>query len=541
MDGFDAEIMSTERIGEVVSVNGSQVVTLIDKAPGGVPRGSFGDLQMGTLVKIPKPHSIAYGIITGLTVPFPAHDDGNQLEILELTMTGESVTEAAPDEVDTDPFRRGIRAMPTLGDPVFKATREDLARVYAPPETLSVQIGTIHQDSHVPAHVLIDELLGKHFAILGTTGAGKSCASARILHAMLEARSNAHMIILDPHGEYAPAFGERAELLTPQNFELPYWLLSFEELLEVLFGAGYDSGSLEATILADLIPQAKAEFPSPANQAVAPTADTPVPYKLSDLIKQIDSAMGSLDKPESLQPYRRVKSRLTAVHRDPRYAFMFGGIVVRDNIAQIFSQILRIPVDNKPATIIDLSGVPSEIVNAVVAVLCRLVFDFAVWSDRAVPILMVCEEAHRYAPNTEDPAFALSKGALSRIAKEGRKYGVSLCVISQRASKVSTDLISQCNTIFGLRMTNNDDQHFLRGALSEASSGLFSCLPALRNGEAIAVGQGVPIPMRLNFDRLPDNQRPYSRTASFSAGWSEDSHDSTFISEVVKHWRMRTR
>jgi DNA helicase HerA-like ATPase len=266
-----------------------------------------------------------------------------------------------------------------------------------------------------------------------------------------------------------------------------------------------------------------------------------VPYKLSDLMKQIDNAMGSLDKPENLQPYRRVKSRLTAVHRDPRYAFMFGGIVVRDNITEIFSQILRIPVDDKPATIIDLSGVPSEIVNAVVAVICRLVFEFAVWSDRAVPILVVCEEAHRYAPRTQDPSFNLSKAALSRIAKEGRKYGVSLCVISQRASKVSTDLISQCNTIFGMRMTNNDDQNFLRGALSEASNGLFSCLPALRNGEAIAVGQGVPIPMRLNFDRLPDHLRPYSRTASFSGGWRDDTHDTGFISEVVKQWRMRVR
>ena len=541
MDGFDADVMTTARIGEVVSVNGSQVVVLIDKTPGGVPRGSFGDLQMGTLIKIPKPQSLAYGIITGLTVPFPSHDDQNQLEILELTMTGECVLEASAEDVDADPFRRGIRSMPTLGDPVYKATRDDLTRVYAPPETLSVQIGTIHQDSQVSAHVLVDELLGKHFAILGTTGAGKSCASARILHAMIEARNSAHMIVLDPHGEYAPAFGDRAEVLSPQNFELPYWLLNFEELLEVLFGSGYDPASIEASILADLIPQAKAAFPSSADEALSPTADTPVPYKLSDLMRQIDSAMGSLDKPESLQPYRRVKSRLTAVHRDPRYAFMFGGLVVRDNISQIFSQILRIPVGNKPATILDLSGVPSEIVNAVVAVICRLVFDFAVWSDRAVPILVVCEEAHRYAPSSGDPAFDLSKAALSRIAKEGRKYGVALCVISQRASKVSTDLISQCNTIFGMRMTNNDDQNFLRGALSEASNGLFSCLPALRNGEAIAVGQGVPIPMRLNFDRLPDDRRPHSRTASFSAGWVDDEHDTDFISEVVKHWRMRTR
>lgn len=544
MDGSNPEAVATtatsERVGEVVSVSGSQVVVLIDKNDGGTSRGSFGDLQIGSLVKVPTAHSIAYGIITGLTVPFPNHDDSSQqIEILEMSMTGESGIEGEGDH-ESGGFRRGIRSMPTLGDAVYKATRRDLALVYAPPNTLSVQVGTIHQDNQIASHVLVDEMLGKHFAVLGTTGSGKSCATARILHGLLAARPHGHMVVLDPHGEYSSAFGDRAEVLTPPNFELPYWLLKFEELLDVLFGAGFDPGSMEASILSELIPQAKAEFPSAANQAVAPTADTPVPYKVSDLIKLIDTAMGSLDKPENMQPYRRVKARLTTVHRDPRFAFMFGGIVVRDNITQIFSQILRVPVNDKPVTIIDLSGVPSEIVNVVVAVVCRLIFDFAVWSDRAVPILVVCEEAHRYAPNDTGPTFELSKLALSRIAKEGRKYGVSLCVVSQRASKITTDLISQCNTIFALRMTNNEDQEYLRGALSDGSNGLFSCLPALRNGEAVVAGQGVPIPMRLNFDRLPPNLAPYSRTASFSDGWNADSHDQNFISEVVKHWRLRS-
>jgi hypothetical protein len=220
---------------------------------------------------------------------------------------------------------------------------------------------------------------------------------------------------------------------------------------------------------------------------------------------------------------------------------MFQGLTVRDNMTAILSRIFRVPVSGKPVTILDLSGVPSEILNVVVSLLCRLTFDFALWSDRAIPMLLVCEEAHRYV--TQDPSlgFEATKRALGRIAKEGRKYGVSLCLVSQRPSDLAVGILSQCNTIFAMRMSNQKDQEFVRGTLSESALGLLDSLPTLRTGEAIAVGEGVSVPVRVSFDMLPDERKPLSGTASFSAAWQNDDKDESFVAEVVDRWRRQRR
>jgi hypothetical protein len=216
---------------------------------------------------------------------------------------------------------------------------------------------------------------------------------------------------------------------------------------------------------------------------------------------------------------------------------MFPGVTVRDNMAAILSRLFRIPVRGKPVTVIDTSGIPSEVLNVVVSLLCRMTFDFALWSDQTVPILLVCEEAHRYAPSEDKTIFEPTKRALSRIAKEGRKYGVSLCLISQRPSELAASVLSQCNTIFALRMSNQKDQDFLRAAMPESGIGLLDELPSLRNAEAIAVGEGVPIPTRICFDKLPDNGRPRSKTAPFSTAWTQEASSDQFLQNVVNRWR----
>ncbi|MCG8542919.1 MAG: DUF87 domain-containing protein, partial [Alphaproteobacteria bacterium] len=235
--------------------------------------------------------------------------------------------------------------------------------------------------------------------------------------------------------------------------------------------------------------------------------------------------------------FRRVRARLMALQSDIRFKFMFGGISISDCMTDVIGQLFRLPVDGKPISIVDLSAVPSEILNVVVSVICRLTFDFALWSERSVPILLVCEEAHRYAPQAPEPRFEMTKGTLSRIAKEGRKYGASLCVVSQRPSQLSTDLLSQCNTLVAMRMSNNEDQENLRGAMSDSSAGLIDFLPALGNGEAVAVGQGVTLPVRIKFRNLPEEARPHSSTAIFSKSWTEESQDRAFVAEIIKRWR----
>jgi DNA helicase HerA-like ATPase len=216
------------------------------------------------------------------------------------------------------------------------------------------------------------------------------------------------------------------------------------------------------------------------------------------------------------------------------------GLVLRDEFASLLGRMLRVPANGKPLAILDLATIPSEALNVVVAVICRLAFDFAVLGGQKMPLLLVCEEAHRYAPQDTALGFEPAKRALSRIAKEGRKYGISLGVISQRPSELASTILSQCNTVFAFRMSNERDQEIIQATLAEASSAMFSVLPFLGSSEAIAIGEGVPVPMRLRFDVLPDSERPLSNSAHFSDRWgSTDVSEASELDGIVAAMRGR--
>ncbi|HLJ20908.1 MAG TPA: ATP-binding protein, partial [Stellaceae bacterium] len=215
---------------------------------------------------------------------------------------------------------------------------------------------------------------------------------------------------------------------------------------------------------------------------------------------------------------------------------------LRDNMSEILSRLLRIPVSGKPISILDISAVPSEVVNVVVSLICRLIFDFALWSDResAVPLLLVCDEAHRYIPREESLGFEPTRRAISRIAKEGRKYGVSLCLVTQHVSEISERVLSQCSTILALRLSSEADQAFVRRALTDNAAGLLSALPVLQRQEAIAFGEGVPHPMRIRFAELDDKLQPKSSSASFHDAWKHDFRDHDYVDDIVERWREQT-
>jgi DNA helicase HerA-like ATPase len=222
---------------------------------------------------------------------------------------------------------------------------------------------------------------------------------------------------------------------------------------------------------------------------------------------------------------------------------MFSRLTVSDNMGQVLSRILRIPVERKPITIIDISGVPSEIVDVVVSVLCRLIFEFALWSDRekAPPILLVCEEAHRYVPRDDQAGFAPTRRSISRIAKEGRKYGLSLCLVTQRPAELSVSSLSQCNTIFALRLGNEHDLEFVRHAVPDSSRWLADALPALNTQEALVLGDGVPVPLHIRFRDLAPEDRPASTTPPFTAAWQADLEDDGLIEDTIERWRRQVR
>ena len=267
------------------------------------------------------------------------------------------------------------------------------------------------------------------------------------------------------------------------------------------------------------------------------TVDTPVPYRISDLVSLIDDRMGKLENRKDLAPLRKLKHRIETISRDSRYSFMFGSVTVYDGMAQVLSRIFRVPVNNKPITILELTGIPSEIVNVVVSVLCRMTFDFALWSEGQVPVTLVCEEAHRYVPVNAALGFEPCKRAIAKIAKEGRKYGASLCIVTQRPAEIDPTILSQCNTVFALRMSNERDQAIVASAVADTGSGLLEFLPSLGEREAIAFGDGMALPVRIKFDELPKHALPRSSTARFSERWQKSLGDEGFLDQIVERWR----
>jgi hypothetical protein len=412
-------------IGRIVSVTGSKAIVLLDGGQFSQDkrlRGPAQRLEIGTLLAIDTTSTAVLAIVSALSVPVPAQREGEkEVWIAELGLVGELwLSQAVEKETG---FNRGVTMYPTLGDRVRLASKPELELAFCGDLQNSVRVGCIRQDQTIPAMVRVNDLLGKHFAILGTTGTGKSCTTALILRSILERNPAA------------------------------------------------------------------------------------------------------------------LKARLESISQDPRYMFMFGSLTVFDSMAQILGRMFRVPVNNKPITILELTGLPTEIVNVVVSVLCRMTFDFALWSEGQVPVTLVCEEAHRYVPFNSSLGFEPAKRAIAKIAKEGRKYGASLCIVTQRPAEIDPTILSQCNTVFALRMSNDRDQEIVSSAIADTGSGMLEILPALGQREAIAFGDGVTLPVRIKFDELPKHAMPRSSTAPFTERWQTSVGDDGFLESIVERWR----
>jgi hypothetical protein len=316
--------------------------------------------------------------------------------------------------------------------------------------------------------------------------------------------------------------------------------MNFEEHCEVFLTSHGAERQLDSDILAKCLLQARAKS-RVAQGLTKLTVDSPVPYLISDLLAGIQAAMGKLDRAGEVAPYMRLKTKIEETKNDPRYSFMFSGMLVSDTMADFLAKIFRLPGGGKPISIVDLSGVPSDIVQVVVATLSRMVFDFALWSRREPqrPVLLVCEEAHRYVPSDRIDTGASVRKILERIAKEGRKYGVSLGLITQRPSDLAEGVLSQCGTIIAMRLNNERDQTFVRNAMPEGAKGFLDSIPALRNRECIICGEGVSIPIRVRLDDLEPEKRPASDDPVFSALWNSVGDEAGILERTIHRWRSQ--
>ncbi len=440
-------------------------------------------------------------------------------------------------------FRRGVTRYPIPGAPVLPVSTEDLRAVFAASDEPHVEIGTVYPTDDIRGALYVDAMLSKHFAVLGSTGTGKSTSVALILHRISQLSPEGHIVMIDPHGEYSAAFKNCGEIFNVDNLQLPYWLMNFDEHCEVLLTTHGHERQRDADILAKLLLAARTKGKD-VSQYGKVTVDSPIPYLLADLNTILVNEMGKLDRAGDTLPFQRLKGKLDEIRADPRYTFMFSGMLVTDSMPALLAKLFRLPSQGRPISIVDVSGVPSEVTSVVVSVLARMVFDYAIWSrtEAQRPLLLVCEEAHRYVPKDETSENGQAvRRILERIAKEGRKYGVSLGLITQRPSDLAEGVLSQCGTIIAMRLNNERDQACVRAAMPEGARGFLDAIPALRNRECIVCGEGVAIPIRVRFDDLEPEKRPASSDPSFARLWRETGDEAGIISRTIKRWRGHGR
>ena len=419
-------------------------------------------------------------------------------------------------------FDRGITNYPHIGALAHRIRSRDLEAVYDLAGRRSITIGSLSQDGEIDANIAIDDTLARHFAVVGTTGVGKSTAVSLLLRKAILARPDLRVLILDPHNEFAASLPEYCARVDSTTLDLPFWMFKLEEFAEVLF-RGRDVVPEELDLLRDLIPVAKNLYRSPSSGAYlrrgseALTADTPVPYRIADLVKQIDERIGLLESKNDRPALKSLRTRIEQSASDPRYRFMFNSRLIEDTIHETIGKIFRIPHEGRPITCFEMAGMPSEVVNSVCSVLARLAFDLALWSDGKLRLLLLCEEAHRYMPADPRLGFAPTRHALSRIAKEGRKYGCYLGIVTQRPGELDPTILSQCSTFFAMRLANEQDQAIIRSAIADSSASTLSFLSSMGQREAIAFGEGVATTMRLKFEKLDPALLPGSANRDASA------------------------
>jgi hypothetical protein len=439
-------------------------------------------------------------------------------------------------------FRRGVTRYPIPGAEVLPVSTEDLRSVFAASDEPHIEIGTVYPTDDIRGALYVDPMLSKHFAVLGSTGTGKSTSVALILHRISQLSPEGHIVMIDPHGEYSAAFKGCGELFNVDNLQLPYWLMNFEEHCEVFLTTDGAERQRDADILGKCLLAARTKGKD-MSQFGKVTVDSPIPYLLTDLNAIIVNEMGKLDRAGDTMPFQRLKTKLDELRADPRYTFMFSGMLVSDSMGNFIAKLFRLPSQGRPISIVDVSGVPSEVTSVVVSVLARMVFDYAIWSrtEAQRPLLLVCEEAHRYVPKDENGGAQAVRKILERIAKEGRKYGVSLGLITQRPSDLAEGVLSQCGTIISMRLNNDRDQACVRAAMPEGARGFLDAIPALRNRECIVCGEGVAIPIRVCFDDLEPEKRPASSDPSFARLWRETGDEEGIIQRTIKRWRGHGR
>jgi len=453
-------------------------------------------------------------------------------------------------------FVRGVRHYPTPGAKVYAVGLHEINAIFSKFRDYQFFIGQLA--SHKDYHLALDPraLFGRHFAIVGQSGAGKSWTVTSLIQNTIKAMPKSHIILLDLHGEYCwkdqsgtlqSSFSEeQVNYIDALDMEMPYWLMTFAELVDLFINRSDSGASMQMTFLRESLQQLKRKEAKRIGLASV-SVDTPIYFSLAELYMQFKAAneerkdfgkvLGTL-----FGQFDEFLIRMQSRFNDVRYDFLLKPKICNnsESMPGLLRQFVGLGTKKGNITVVDLSSVPTDVRPAVCAQVGRLAYEFNYWNPqrREFPITLICEEAHAYIPREKGGQFDGAKRMMERIAKEGRKYGVSIGVVSQRPTELSETMLSQCSSFICLRTTNPDDQAYIRGLVPEAEGDLTDILSSLGRGEALVLGEAAPLPTRVQIYR--PNPEPKSNDVDYFTSWREGPDDLD-VAEIVNLWRTQTR
>ena len=492
--------------------------------------------QIGSYLFVPVGNEYTFGVVSDFRKEEIPIQSGSEFRYL-ITMTFIGTFRNGK-------FETGVAVLPTVDMPAYLLEDRDIQGAFASYIQYKFSVGQLSQFGSQRAFLDPNKFFGKHVAVLGSSGSGKSYTVASLLQKVAQL-PEAHIVILDLHNEYRKAFPNSCQYCAIGSLELPYWLLNAEEMLELFIESDDQNASVQSSLLQDLIYNAKKAKNPKLSDVI--TIDTPVYYDLREIIsklrfldtERISSTAGSKEGPY-YGKFTRMLVRLESKLHDPRYAFMFQPNICKttEDIIPLMKMIFGL--DSKyRITVLDLSGVPFDIVKTIAALLARITFDFNFWNPKhtELPILLVFEEAHNYLSSASDGSKA-ARRTVERIAKEGRKYGVSCMIVSQRPSEISETILSQCNNFVVMRLVNPQDITYISKLVPESFTALQNVAPLLRQGECIIVGNSIPLPQRILID--PPTPTPESVDVRFFDKWKQPGEKAD-VQEIMEHWWNQKR
>ena len=562
------------KVGKVVGVSGERVfVSLMDHSEGegieeGVPPTMIVNLsaesgpvplligQPGSFVSIGLPSGRLLAMITTIDM---RESSPLQSEVRVAEAEGDAIVEGHKRVVSAVPvgtldasgkFERGTDVLPTVNSPAFAVPPTTIDSIYRQYADGNFSLGRLSLIPDQQANINFDAFLSRHGAILGQTGGGKSWTIASFLQKIAKFPQST-VVLFDLHGEYASAFGDEADVICGTDIELPYWLMNSEELLGLMVDRSESAAPNQIAKFKELLQAAKEDHTE--NQELGLdriTIDTPVFFSFDSILtefRQLDKQMvpgagTKLKQGPLFGQFSRLLMRIDSRLNDRRYDLIFHpqSYSTSASMEDLFRRLLgEKPNARKKVVIIDISPVPFDVRNSVISLILRCLFDFAYWYRRvnqsSYPIAVFADEAHIYL-NDNDSDAKSSRESAERIAKEGRKYGISLTVISQRPREVSATILSQCNSFLCLRISNPDDQSYVKSLLPDSVRGITSMFSTLRRGECILLGDSVMMPTRIQIDR--PNPSPQSDDTSFYESWRKDPDDLD-VPAVLDAWRRQ--